>query len=385
MRISQVRTTVVTVPFTRPEIWARGALPCITNVIVELETDDGLIGLGECGGGQAASAAIQSFSSYLLGFDPFDIERLRQRIGRWSNDVFAAIEMALLDIQGKALNQPLYKLLGGAVHAQVPFMYYLLRDKPEVMAKEAAAAVKAGFETIYVKLGVVDLEQDLEVVTTVREAIGPHCKLRIDPNETWTVGTAARWFRRMEKFDLELAEDPIPHWDFAGMRKLRASTSIPIGAQENCHTLSDILAVIKEDAADIILVDHHYNGGLWAMKRAAALAEAAGLPVYKHSGGEMGISTSAVVHALSTIPNNLLANQTYYPFLGGDVVKEKIDCFEKGCLSPSDRPGLGVTLDPEKLAHFHEIYERREVVEGSYRPEDLRQEVLEGNLYYPRF
>jgi len=384
MRISQVRTTVVTVPFTRPEVWARGARPCVTNVILELETDEGLTGLGECGGGEAASAAIQRLSSYLLGFDPFDIERLRQRMGRESPNVFAVIEMALLDLQGKALGEPLYKLLGGAVHQKVPFMYYLLRDEPEVMAKEATAAVEAGFETVYVKLG-VDLEEDLEAIRTIRDAVGPRCKLRCDPNEAWTVGTAARWFRRLEKFDLELAEDPIPHQDFAGLRKLRASTSIPIAAQEGCHTLSDILTVIKEDAADIILIDQHRNGGLSGMKRAAALAEAAGLPVYKHSGGELGISTSAAIHALSTIPNNLLASQTYYQFMGGDVVKEKIDRFERGCLSPSDRPGLGVTLDPGKLAHFHKIYERGEVVDGSYRREDLRQEVPEGRLYYPRF
>jgi glucarate dehydratase len=356
----------------------------VTNVILELETDEGLTGLGECGGGETAAAAIQRLSPYLLGFDPFAIERLRQRIGVVSPNLFAAIEMAFLDLQGQALGQPLYQLLGGAVHPQVPFMYYLLRDEPAAMANEATAAVAAGFDTLYVKLG-IHLEQDLEVVRTVREAIGPQAQLRIDPNESWTIGTAARWFRRLEQFDLELAEDPIPHQDFAGVRKLRASTSIPIGAQEGCHTLADIVTVIKEDVADIILIDHHRNGGLSGMKRAAALAEAAGLPVYKHSGGELGISTAAALHGLATIPNNLLANQTYYQFLGGDVVTEKVDTFRAGCLSPTDRPGLGVTLDREKLAHFHEVYQRGEVIDGSYRREALRQEVPEENLYYPRF
>jgi glucarate dehydratase len=142
-----------------------------------------------------------------------------------------------------------------------------------------------------------------------------------------------------------------------------------------------ILQVIQEDATDIILIDHHRNGGLTSMQRAAAVAETAGLPVYKHSGGELGISTAAAVHALATIPNNVLASQSYYPFLDGDVVKEKVDAFQNGCLSPSDRPGLGVTLDREKVAHFHAIYQCRQVEDGSYRRENLQQEVAEENLY----
>ena len=223
------------------------------------------------------------------------------------------------------------------------------------------------------------------MIETVRSAIGPQCRLRADPNENWTIGTAARLFGRLEKFDLELVEDPVPHQDFAGWRKLRASTTIPIAAQQNARTLSEILTVIKEDAADIILIDPARNGGLSGMKIAAALAQAAGLPVYMHSGGNLGIATSAAVHALSNIPNNLLANHSYYQFLGGEVVKEKVDCFEGGCLSLSDGPGLGVTLDPEKVAHFHEIYERGEVVDGSYRRDNLQQEAPEGTIYFPRF
>jgi L-alanine-DL-glutamate epimerase-like enolase superfamily enzyme len=292
--------------------------------------------------------------------------------------------MALLDLQGKATGQPVYKLLGGAVHRQVPFMYYLLRDTLDIMSSEAAAAVKAGFDTIFIKVG-VDIEEDLAAIRAVRDAIGPYTKFRIDPNESWTVGTAARLFRRLEPLDIELVEDPAPHQDLAGWRKLRASTNIPIAAQENAHTLTDILTVIKEGAADIILIDPFRNGGLTGMKWAAVLAEAAGLPVYMHSGGSLGVATAAAVHTLATIPNNVLASQTYAQFMGGDVVKEEVNRFEKGCLAPSEQPGLGVTLDAEKLAHFHEVYVRGEVVDGSYRRDDLRQEVAEENLYYPRF
>jgi L-Ala-D/L-Glu epimerase len=386
MKIRKIQTTVVTVPFTRPEIWARGARPCVTNVILEVETDDGLVGLGECGGGQGTANAIEEFSRYLLGSDPFDlIEQLRQRL-RWSPSpsAFAAIETALLDLQGKATGQPVYKLLGGAVHRQVPFMYYLLRDKIEVMSQEAAAAVAAGFDTVFIKVG-VEIEEDMEAIQAVRDAIGPHCKLRIDPNESWTIGTAARLFRRLESCDIELVEDPVPHDDLAGWRKLRASTSIPIAAQENAHTITDILAVIREGTADIILIDPFRNGGYTGMKSASALAEAAGLPVYMHSGGSLGIATAAAVHTLSTISNNVLASQTYAQFMGGDVVKEDVNRFVNGCLSPFEQPGLGVTLDTEKLAYYHEVYVRGDVVDGSYRREDMSQEVSAGNLYYPKY
>ena len=388
MRISQVRTTIVTVPFTRPEVWGRGTRLCTTNLILELETDEGLVGLGECNGGVDAATKVQEFSRYLVGFDPLDlIERLRQRLLRAIDPApgpFASIEMALLDLLGQATNQPLYKLLGGAVHRQVPFMYYLLRDSLEVMAKEAAGAVKAGFGTVYIKAG-IEIEEDLAVIKAVREAIGPQCKLRIDPNENWTVGTAARLFRHLERYDLELVEDPVPRHDLAGWCRLRASSSIPIAAQECAYTMSQMLTVIEKGAADIILIDPMRNGGLTGMRWAAALAEAAGLPVYMHSGGTVGVATSAAVHALSTIPNNLLASQTYYQFMGGEVTKEQVNCFQDGCLSPSERPGLGVTLDPGKVAQFHEIYERGELVDGSFRRDDLSQEVAEENIYYPRF
>ncbi|MCC7354112.1 MAG: mandelate racemase/muconate lactonizing enzyme family protein [Anaerolineae bacterium] len=384
MKISQMRSTIVTVPFTRPEVWARGARPCVTNVIVELETDDGLVGLGECG--VSASATVQSLSRYVIGADPFDLlERLKQRL-RWSRVpmAFCAVEMAVLDLQGKALGLPLYRLLGGAVRRKVPFMYYLLRDKPEVMAREAAAAVKAGFSTIYIKVG-IEIDEDIEVIQAVREAIGPRPKFRIDPNESWTVGTAVRLLRRLQDYDLELVEDPVSREDLAGWRRLRACTSVPIAAQENAHTLTDMFRVIKEDAADIILVDPFRNGGLSAMKHAAAMVEAAGLPVYVHSEAALGIATAALTHTLATIPNNLLANQTYYQFLGGDVVKERMDSFENGCLTPSERPGLGVTLDMERVSRFHEVYVRGEVVDGAYRREDMRQEASEDEAYYPRF
>ncbi len=382
MKISQVRTTVVTVPFTRPEVWARGARPCVTSTILELETDDGLVGLGECGGAHAA-ALIQQSARYFLGADPFDlIERLRIRFHSAAT-VFYALETALLDIQGQATGQPLFKLFGGMVHAQVPFMYYLLRDTPEVMAHEAAEAVRTGWETIYIKVGVA-VDEDLAVIRAVRKAIGPRLKFRIDPNQTWTIGTAARIFRMVEPDDIELVEDPAPCQDFAGWRKLRASTSIPLAAQENARTLTEILTVIREDAADIILIDPR-NGGLSGMKRAAVIAEAAGLPVYMHSGGDLGIATAALTHLLATIPNNVLASQTYYQFMGGDVTVEQVDCFQNGCLTPSERPGLGVSLDADKLARFHEVYVRGEIVDGSYRRDDPRQEVSAEYGYYPKF
>jgi L-alanine-DL-glutamate epimerase-like enolase superfamily enzyme len=104
-----------------------------------------------------------------------------------------------------------------------------------------------------------------------------------------------------------------------------------------------------------------------------------------HSGGSLGIATAAAVHTLSTISNNVLASQTYAQFMGGDVVKEDVNHFVNGCLSPFEQPGLGVTLDVEKLAYYHEVYLRGDVVDGSYRREDMSQEVSAGNLYYPKY
>jgi len=357
---------------------------------LELTTDDGITGLGETLGDERAAAAIEAMIR--PGFDPFDLEPLRQRHG-YGYGLYAAVEMALLDVQGKAIGQPVHKVLGGAVRRKVPYMYYLLRDHPEVMAEEAAKAVADGFETVYIKVG-IDAKQDLAAIRSIRERIGLEPKLRVDPNEKWSVGTAARLGHYLEEFNLELVEDPIPHQDLAGMRRLRASLNIPIAAQESCITLPDIFSVLANEAADIILVDHHRNGGLTGMKKAAAMVEAAGMPVYKHSGGELSISTAAATHALSTIPNNLLANQTYWQFLQGDIVREPIakELLENGYLEVPDRPGLGVTLDRDKLAHYHEVYLRKEVVDGNYqwnpstyRIDDLTQHAPPEFSLTPRF
>jgi L-alanine-DL-glutamate epimerase-like enolase superfamily enzyme len=364
MKISKVQTTVVTVPFTRPEIWAQGARPCITSVILELTTDNGITGLGETLGDERAAAQIEAMVR--SGLDPFELELLRQRYSGRSS-LYAAVETALLDIQGKAIGEPVHKLFGGAVRRKVVYMYYLLRDHPKVMAEEALKAAEAGFDTIYIKVG-IDVKEDLEAIRNIREAIGMEPKLRIDPNEKWTVGTAARLGHYLQDFNLELLEDPIPRQDLGGMRRLRASLNIPIAAQESCVTLKDIFNVLANEAADIILVDQHRNGGLTGMRRAAAMVEAAGMPVYKHSGGELGISTAAATHALSTMPNNLLASQTYWQFLEGDIIQEPIagELLENGYVEVSDRPGLGVMLDRRKLAHYHDVYLRKEVVDGNY-------------------
>jgi len=365
MKISKVKTTVVTVPFTRPEIWAQGARPCITSVILEVTTDDGITGLGETLGDERAAAEIEAMVR--PGLDVFELEPLRHRYSGRSS-LYAAVEMALLDIQGKAIGEPVHKLFGGAVRRKVAYMYYLLRDHPKVMAEEALRAVEAGFDTIYIKVG-IDIQEDLTAIRSIREAIGLKPKLRIDPNEKWTVGTAARLGHYLEEFNLELLEDPIPRQDLGGMRRLRASLNIPIAAQESCVTLRDIFTVLANEAADIVLVDQHRNGGLTGMRRAAATVEAAGMPVYKHSGGELGISTAAATHTLSTMPNNLLASQTYYQFLEGDVIQEPIakELLENGYIEVPDLPGLGVTLDRSKLAHYHDVYLRKEVVDSNYQ------------------
>ncbi|MDH5439772.1 MAG: glucarate dehydratase, partial [Candidatus Bathyarchaeota archaeon] len=127
MKISKVETTVVTVPFTRPEIWAQGARPCITSVILEVTTDDGITGLGETLGDERAAAEIEGM--VCPGLDVFELEPLRHRYSGRSS-LYAAIEMALLDIQGKAIGEPVHKLFGGAVRRKVAYMYYLLRDHP---------------------------------------------------------------------------------------------------------------------------------------------------------------------------------------------------------------------------------------------------------------
>ena len=368
MKIIDFRTTIVSVPFTEPETWAFGKRLGVSNVIIEIETDTGLIGLGE---GMTFPAvritdeALHTMRPLVLGRDPFDHEVIINELTHvygWhhfrhtGNCALGGIDMALWDLVGQACGQPLYKLFGGAFRKEIPFYFYVPDKDLMLMAADAQRGLAEGFTTFYLKLG-RGFEQDLEIARTVREALGPAAKLRVDANEAWANGTAIELMKRMSKYDIEFFEQPLLYYDHDGAAHLRRTLGLPVAANQSAWNEADIVEIVKKGAADVVLTDQHQLGSLARFRRAAWLLATAGIPVVKHTFGEFGISTAAGMHAIASCPNFTMANQTHFGVLTDDIVEGGLARFHNGCLTLPEGPGLGVKLDRDRLAKYARCFQ----------------------------
>ena len=373
MKITRVDIAPISVPFREPELWAWGERRGISSVILQVHTDEGLVGLGEAVGTPSAPVIVEALRhcvTMIEGWDPSRIEECTRRLygrGGWhyfrrlGNYAIAAIEMALWDVVGKAAGQPISRLLGGPVVDQVPFYHPVFRAEPAAMARDAAAAVARGMGTMFLKVG-LDESADLAQVAAVREAIGARARLRVDANEAWTASEAIRIIKTLEPFDLEFVEQPVALHDLEAMRRVRDGVDVPIAADQSAWLETDILEVIRRGAADIIMTGPHRVGGLLALKKVCGLCEIASIPVAKQSPGDLGIATAAGLQVVSTCPNAVrLASQTHLSQLTHDIVQPP-HVFTEGTLRVPTAPGLGVTLDAERFGEAEERY--RQI--GSY-------------------
>jgi glucarate dehydratase len=366
--VSDVRITVVTVPFTDPETWFFGRSWGLTSAIVEVETDDGVVGIGECPGVpniRAATNALEAMTLLLVGHDACDVLPFLRRVNMhgWHHSPYqgnlavASLEMAMWDIVAKAADRPLHRILGGLERRNVPYYWYVWvpeRDVETVRA-QAAEGIARGFRTIYLKIG-FDVANDLALVRAVRDEVGPDVAIRVDANEGWTPFTAIEALRAFEDVGLEFLEQPIDMHDIAGMAYLRRQTRTRIGANQSAWLVHQVPEILARRAADVIVTDPHQLGGLSVFRDVAAMCETAHVPVIKHSFGDLGITTAATLHVLGGLHEPTLAHQTHLTILEHDLLAEPFE-FTNGCLEVPDRPGIGVELDRDALQHYSEIYE----------------------------
>lgn len=379
MKITGIRAVPVCVPLVEDELWAFGGRRGLVSVVVEVDTDEGVVGLGEAPAYPSAEVVLgvlRSLDDLVVGEDPLRIERLVRRIdavGTWhhvraTSPAIAALEMACWDILGKVSDQPLVNLFGGRVRDQVEYFWYVVRKDADAMHAAARAGVDRGFGTLYVKVGWADPQADVEVVEAVRAGAGPDARIRIDANEAWSAGAAIRIVRELERSGLEFVEQPVSGRNLAEMAYVRSRLGVPLLANEATWTREDVLATVHAGAADAVSVDNQMDGGLLNMKRAAGIAEAAGVPVVKHSLGELAIATVAAAHVIASTPNFLYANQSYAALLADDVIEGGALRYEHGRLRVPDGPGLGVTVDRDRLDAHAERYRREGAAMGFHDP-----------------
>lgn len=369
MRITELRTTLLSVPHIEPEFISTGMRKGVTECLIEIDTDEGITGLGESicrPNARVIEAAIQSMQPFLIGADPRNIEGIvnnLRHLGGWSffervgNVALGGVETALWDLVGKACGKPLYELLGGMVRDRMPIMFYLFRFPLDEMIRRAKQAVADGYTTIYFKVG-NDTRADIEAVAAVRAAIGDKGEIRIDANEAWTPGTAIRFIKQIEQYDVEWVEQPTPMKDVEALARLRNAVNTPIAANQTSWALKDVQQVLRNDAADVVVMDHYQTGGLLTYKKAVACCEASGIPVNHHSWGELGVGTAAGAHVVASSPPFLYANQSYAMIHADDIIVGGVAEVKNGSIAIPNAPGLGVELDPDRVARAVERYRK---------------------------
>jgi len=261
----------------------------------------------------------------------------------WSQQIVSGIEVACWDAFGKALGVPASTFLGGRVREEVDFMAFPQGDTAEELAREAAVLASEGYRVVYLKVGRGDRD-DAELVGAVREAIGPEPLLRVDPNEAWDVPGAVDAIRRLEEFDLDWVEQPVPAGNVSGLARVRDSVETKIAADQAVHTSHELRAVLDQEAADAIVLGSHESGGLWRWRQMAYLAETYGIPVNRHACVESAISTFAALQLMACLPNLTLGNQVMHHLLADQLVTTPIE-LAGGRVAVPDGPGLGFELD----------------------------------------
>ncbi len=379
MRIVELSMTPVAVPYLREERWAYGVRRGLVSVLLQVHTDEGLTGLGEAPAYPSADivqATLRSLEPLVVGEDPMAIERLYNRIdivGTWhhvkaTSPAIAAVEMACWDIVGKVCGQPVSALLGGLVRERAETISYLGLDTPEAMREQAATAVGQGHRTLYFKVGADDPDLDVERLRAVRDGAGPQPRIRVDANESWSSAAAIEMARRMQPFGLDFLEQPVSGRNLAEMAYVRGRIDVPLLANEASWTRHDQLAAITAGAADAVSVDNQMDGGLLNLKRSAGICDAAGVPVVKHSLGELGVATAAALHVICSTPNFLYANQAYTTLLADDVLAGDPLQPRDGTLAVPTGPGLGVELDADRVARHAETFVREGASYGFTEP-----------------
>lgn len=368
MKIARIQTTPLALAFKEPYHWAGRVDHAAAVVLVEVETDDGLVGIGESVAAFPAEgtvAALQGVAPLFVGQPIFDVERLitgARHLGSFNhtpwhaNFVLAGLEMALWDILGKAAGWPVYRLLGGAVREEVDYFGFLQGDTTDELAEDARDLAEAGYGVIYMKVGRGEAA-DLRNTAAVREAIGGR-RLRLDPNCAWSVPEAIHMIGRLREFDPDWVEQPTPLMSIAAMRQVKEAVSVPIAADQAVFTPADVYEICRQRAADVIVLSPHEAGGLLAFGKAAAIAEAAGVPVCLHGQGVSGITDAAQHHLGLRTANLTEGNQIMHQLLVEDLVSAPDLTLTQGKLGRLDGPGVGIELDRDAVERAAELYRR---------------------------
>jgi glucarate dehydratase len=374
-RVAALEATTVAVPLEAPLRHSNGAhWGRFVRTVVEVRSDDGLVGLGELGGGgESAEQAVRALAPYLVGHPVFELEVLRFKIANptaslYNNrtQVHAAIEFACLDIAGQALGVPVHVLLGGALRSEIPFASYLffryagaaggeVRTVDQLLAHARDLKARYGFRTHKLKGGVYPPDYELECYRALAAAF-PGDALRYDPNAVLSVEEATRFGRAIEPLRNDYFEDPT--WGLNGLRRVRERVRVPLATNTAVINFEELAVNVLHPAVDVVLLDTTFWGGIRPCVKAAGVCETFQLGIGIHSSGELGIQLATMLHLGAVLPNLTFAADAHYHHLADDIIEGGKLAYRDGTIAVPAGPGLGVRLDRERLARYAEYYRR---------------------------
>ena len=387
MKITSVSTTAIRLPITKAAYTGEGAgtrvdwdrrsrispkrpTPMLEYVLVRIDTDEGVTGIGEASVDigffghtlEEVQAAIQDYlGPQIIGRDATDREYLMDRVDyRGNTCAKCGIDLALHDLLGKALGVPVAVLIGGLHKKRIEASVEIAGGPPDDMANECLAFMTRGVRAFKPKIG-GDPDKDAERLRAIRQAVGPDVSLRADANQGYSVKQAIRLCRLAEKHDvrLELIEQPVAAWDLQGMAHVRRSVDTMVEADESCFTIHDAMQLIRHESCDVLNIKLGKAGGIYAAKKIAALAEASGLRCVLGTSFGLGIEDAAKLHLASSTMGVVDAVEfteigRHPNLLTAPHDKLLALPLEDGCLPVPDGPGFGVQFD-EELIRKHSL------------------------------
>ena len=375
MQITEILIHKVNLPLVAGYRWASGVYLGATKGIVEVHTDEGISGWGEVATVEQADIVADEFAPRLKGVDPSNIDdccrRCLPEIRTLLNThdaglvkAFGGLELALWDIKGKALNLPIYSLFGGPVRREIGFSeYFALRIPSETEPGESTPLDVArycarmreqhGSKIFEGKVGVLDLDTEIEMVKEVRAAIGPDATLRLDANNSWPLNTARKALKRLEPFDIANIEDPVP--TFYDMAKLRQHSAIPFSSH-----LPDLRLAVDLGVPDTFVLNVMTLGGLRETMKFISACELMGVGFWFYSG-ESAVGTAAYMQLAAALPYLSQPGQSLLRWYADDLVTDLIQP-HANAVPVLDGPGLGITIDPHALKRCKQRFERDGVI-----------------------
>ncbi len=356
MKIVDMKVELIKIPLKKPFRIAFAVQDHSVNVLLKITTDEGIWGIGEAApfepvtGENAATVVevLKLFKQGLIGMDAMNIEGIHQMMDRLisgNTSAKAAVDIALYDIRGKAMNQPLYKVLGGMSNRIVTDMTIGI-DAPEAMAAEAKERVERdGFTILKVKAGICPAD-DIRALTLIREAVGPDVRLRVDANQGYTASDAVKTLRAFEKVGVEAVEQCLPWWDMEGAAFVRSKVDVKIMLDESVHSPMDAARACRIGAADILNIKLMKCGGLYPAEKINAVAEASHVQCMVGCMLETKVSIAAGVSFVAAKNNVTEADcDSFMCAVDPEMGMSGGFTVEGGVYTLSEAPGLGLSFD----------------------------------------